>query len=245
MIRSSPHQLIAEGTDWLHGRITAQAAHRAAGPGPAQGEGPRTDALHQGREPHADRRRAVALPPRMAWLLRLLRDPIGVVPPRPVDQAPAARHRLEAMEAWAHLLPQRCALAVSTRPWRPKPSAAHTAPGGSATAPPLPSPCPMLSSAGSASPPSRPLMPLNPPNRRVRARTHGGVGGAELQSSPLSRLNPRSLTSWGEAQCFRAFCRPRRPATDVVGWEGGRGGPRATRKNRGRLLGHRRQRPLG
>ena len=28
----------------------------------------------------------------------------------------------------------------------------------------------------------------NPPNRRIRTRTYGGVGGAEPQGSPLSRL---------------------------------------------------------
>jgi hypothetical protein len=29
---------------------------------------------------------------------------------------------------------------------------------------------------------------LNPPNRRIRFRTYGGVGGAESRDSPLSRL---------------------------------------------------------
>jgi|HubBroStandDraft_6_1064221.scaffolds.fasta_scaffold45391_2 hypothetical protein len=29
---------------------------------------------------------------------------------------------------------------------------------------------------------------LNPPNRRIRSRTYGGVGGAESRDSPLSRL---------------------------------------------------------
>ena len=29
---------------------------------------------------------------------------------------------------------------------------------------------------------------INPSNRRVRTRTHGGVGGAEPQGSPLSRF---------------------------------------------------------
>jgi hypothetical protein len=29
---------------------------------------------------------------------------------------------------------------------------------------------------------------LNPPNRRIRFRMYGGVGGAESQDSPLSRL---------------------------------------------------------
>src|SRR5947209_19807538 len=30
--------------------------------------------------------------------------------------------------------------------------------------------------------------PLNPPNRRIRTRTYGGVGGAEPRGFPLSRL---------------------------------------------------------
>ena len=34
---------------------------------------------------------------------------------------------------------------------------------------------------------------INPSNRRVRTRTHGGVGGAEPQGSPLSRLCTRSM----------------------------------------------------
>src|SRR5215469_4499995 len=32
---------------------------------------------------------------------------------------------------------------------------------------------------------------LNPPNRRIRFRMYGGVGGAESQDSPLSRLTVR------------------------------------------------------
>jgi hypothetical protein len=33
---------------------------------------------------------------------------------------------------------------------------------------------------------------LNPPNRRIRTRTYGGVGGAEPRGSPLSRFAPAS-----------------------------------------------------
>ena len=35
---------------------------------------------------------------------------------------------------------------------------------------------------------------INPSNRRVRTRTHGGVGGAEPQGSPLSRLVCAAIT---------------------------------------------------
>src|SRR5580765_4552746 len=31
--------------------------------------------------------------------------------------------------------------------------------------------------------------PLNPPNRRMRTRMYGGVGGEKLRSSPLSRFH--------------------------------------------------------
>src|ERR1039458_9497224 len=33
---------------------------------------------------------------------------------------------------------------------------------------------------------------LNPANRRVRTRTHGGVGGEEPRGSPLSRFQERA-----------------------------------------------------
>src|ERR1700727_2416922 len=39
------------------------------------------------------------IPHRVAQLLRLLRDPVVVARPRPVDPATAARYRLEAMES--------------------------------------------------------------------------------------------------------------------------------------------------
>src|SRR5919199_1740016 len=70
----------------------------------AQGQGPRTDARRQGRQPRTDRRSTVALPGRVARLLRLLPDPVGVAIPGSVDQAAAASHCLAAMEARAHPL---------------------------------------------------------------------------------------------------------------------------------------------
>src|SRR5208337_981463 len=62
-------------------------------------------------------------------------------------------------------------------------------PGGSATAPRSPSRFPTTTSAEpSASLPSPTLKPHNQPNRRIRTRTYGGVGGEEPQGSPLSRF---------------------------------------------------------
>src|SRR5215211_1376348 len=65
--------------------------------------------------------------------------------------------------------------------------AAHMAPGGSRTAPRSPLPCRSPTSAHSASAPSPNCGRLNPPNRRIRTRMSGGVGGAEPRGSPLSR----------------------------------------------------------
>ena len=80
--------------------------------------------------------------------------------------------------------------------WRRKPPAALTAPGGSATAPRSPLRSRTTSSARpSASLPSRPPRPHNQPNRRVRTRTHGGVGGEGPRGSPLSRCVPSMFGS--------------------------------------------------
>src|SRR5688572_13507634 len=56
--------------------------------------------------------------------------------------------------------------------------------GGSVIAPRSPSLYQRPSSVGSASSPSaQTVLPPNPPNRRVRTRTHGGVGGGTRESS--------------------------------------------------------------
>ena len=62
----------------LHKREGAATAHRAAGARSLQSEGPETDAAHARGEPAADRQGAVRLSDRMAQLLRLLPDPVGV-----------------------------------------------------------------------------------------------------------------------------------------------------------------------
>ena len=80
-------------------RRIAPQAHR-----PLQSQGPGADAAHARAEPRADRQGAVVLPHRMARLLRLLRNSVGAARTRRVDQAAAARHRLEAMEAWTYSL---------------------------------------------------------------------------------------------------------------------------------------------
>ena len=64
----------------LHARDDAKAPDRAAGCRPFQGKRAGADAADAGREPRADRQGAVALPYRMARLLRLLRNPVGVAP---------------------------------------------------------------------------------------------------------------------------------------------------------------------
>src|SRR5580704_7211064 len=79
-------------------------AHRATGSCSLQSESPRTDATHQGSKPRADDRRTVALPYRLARLLWLLRNAIGVACAGRVDQAAAPCHRLEAMETRANAL---------------------------------------------------------------------------------------------------------------------------------------------
>ena len=102
-------------------------------------------------------------------------------------QAAAARHRLEAVEARAHPL---CGAATPRR--RPGPGGANrrqpTRPWRLSNSPALTIALPnaFLASLGLAS--LAPNRPLNPPNRRIRTRTYGGVGGAEPRGSPLSRF---------------------------------------------------------
>ena len=124
----------------------------------------------------------------LARLLRLLRDAHRCCVTRPVDQAAAARRRLEAMERGPHRFAELDA-AASAGTWRRKPPAVHMALGGSATAPRSPSPCPTPSSSRSALASLAITQgQLNPPNRRIRTRTYGGVGGEEPRGSPLSRF---------------------------------------------------------
>ncbi len=95
------------------------------------------DEADAGREPHANRQGVVALPYRMARLLRLLRNPVGVEPPRPVDQAKASIHGVEAMEAREHPLRgtapsrRRAHSGGSNRQSRPRPLADQQQPGAS------------------------------------------------------------------------------------------------------------------
>src|SRR5271165_5065107 len=58
---------------------------------------------------------------------------------------------------------------------------------------------------------------LNPPNRRIRTRTYGGVGGEEPRGSPLSRStsnSPRAALRQANNDPIRT-----RPA---FGWEAGK-----------------------
>ncbi|MGY3293492.1 retron-type reverse transcriptase [Bradyrhizobium sp. LM3.6] len=88
----------------LHRREGAAAAYRTAGDYPLQSESPGADATHVRTKPRTDRQGAVHLPCRLARILRLLPNPVGVERTRSVDQAAVARHRLEAVEAWSHSL---------------------------------------------------------------------------------------------------------------------------------------------
>ena len=107
-------------------------------------------------------------------------------PPRPVDPSAASRRRLEALEACAHSLrgaaPSRRRQEVggSDRQQRPRPMADQPQPGTQHRA--------VQRLFRPDWPRIRRRRPcrLTPSNRRVRTRTHGGVGGAEPRGPPQS-----------------------------------------------------------
>ena len=105
---------------------------------------------------------------------------------RDLDQWIRRRLRAIAWKQWKRGTTRfaNCDAAASAGIWRRKPPAARTALGGSATAPRSPSPCRTPSSPRSASLPSWRTRPLNPPNRRIRTRTYGGVGGGGREAPP-------------------------------------------------------------
>jgi hypothetical protein len=78
----------------------------------------------------------------------------------------------------------------SEKTWQLKPSAARTARGGSATVRLLQSRYQINTSASSVYPSSSRNAP---PNRRVRTRTHGGVGGKVCEDLPIQIV--RQLTA--------------------------------------------------
>src|SRR6202011_5310944 len=63
---------------YLHEGETASAAHRAAVADPLPEPGTGIDAQDPRQKPRADHQRAVRLPDRVARLLRLLRDTVGL-----------------------------------------------------------------------------------------------------------------------------------------------------------------------
>src|SRR5262249_55346424 len=81
-----------------------------------------------------------------------------------------------------------CDAAASAGTWRHKLPAARMAPGGSRTALRLTLLYPLAPCGPLAWLPSRCRGLLNPPNRRIRTRTSGVVGGEESRDSPVSRL---------------------------------------------------------
>ena len=147
-----------------------------------------TDASHKARQLHPSRGGVVPLPRWVAGLFRTLRGPLCPAPPRPVDPAAASRRRLDVLEVWAHPLrgsapPQRQQdPGGQDREQCPWPLAGQPKPGA------------LYRAAQRLLRPARPRIRrrrpcrLTPSNRRVRTRTHGGVGGAEPRGSPLSRF---------------------------------------------------------
>ena len=194
----------------LHERADTQAAHRAAGTCPAQGAGPGDDAPHEERQPWLSRCGVVPLPCRVAGLLRLLRDPLGVAPPRSMGQAAAPRHRLAAMEAWAYPL---CGAASprgqqapggENRRQCPWPMAAQQQPRA------LLRPAKRFLHSAWSRLPREPCRSLNPSNRRVRTRMHGN--GIRINifairiSRPLrfGRVPEAGACRWGWFRCQAA-----------------------------------------
>ena len=106
-----PGGAILSGLQLYRGTNTP-AAHRWTGGGPVQGSGPGADAGHEQRRSFPPDHGVVPLPCRVAGLLRLLRDPFGLAPPRPMDQTSASRLRLAAVETRAHSL---CSVAPPRR----------------------------------------------------------------------------------------------------------------------------------
>ena len=176
----------------LHEREDSQAAHCAASRLPGSRsrvrELTRADARHK---PRADRQRAVASISSDGAATSASARPRRCCAPRPVDQATASMPSSGSNGNAGGPALRSCAAAASAGIWRLKPPAAHTALGGSATAPRSPSLLPnaFFANARPSFPRAR-SMPLNQPNRRVRTRTHGGVGGEEPRGSPLSRFVP-------------------------------------------------------
>jgi Reverse transcriptase (RNA-dependent DNA polymerase) len=83
----------------LHERNTPKTASCATDGGSVQSESTGVNAPDPRPKPRADCQRAIPLSHRMAWVLWLLRNSDGVARARTVDQAAAARHRLETLAA--------------------------------------------------------------------------------------------------------------------------------------------------
>ena len=165
----------------LHQRDRAAPSHRAAGAGPVRQPRAAGDPAPVRQKPGADHRTAVRLSDRLARLLRLLPDHLGLARPGRMGTAASARARLGAMAfrpaALPRIAPTRDQHAVGghygSRGTRPRPVAAQ-----SASRSPGRSPNDLLRRPWPPNPGTgRRMTP--PPNRRVRTRMHGGVGGAE------------------------------------------------------------------
>src|SRR5262249_18022803 len=169
----------------------AAPSDRAAGAGPVHQPGSGADAADKRREPGADDRPPVRLSDGLARLLRHLPNRSRPAQPGGMGATPAAladlgalAHRPAALPRAAAPRDQRCvgghhgSLGARARPVAAQP--ASRPPGRS---------LPALLRRTWPSPPDAGRRMTPPPNRRVRTRTHGGVGGVELRGFPLSRLN--------------------------------------------------------
>ena len=136
-----------------------------------------------------------------------------------MDQAAAARRRLETMEARTHSL---CRTATPRR--RPGPGGTNRRqPTWPLAAQQQPRAYHRLANRllrvarlgfrrGTAS-------PHNPPNRRIRTRTYGGVGGAESRGSPLSHglfLCRTGFSVVAGASCSTSRLGEAKPTTLVI-----------------------------
>ena len=92
---------------------------------------------------------------------------------------------------------QRYVRGVSDVTWLHRQQEVHTARGESAVVQHSALPCPMPTLLRWDYQNSPFVATLNQPNRRVRTRTHGGVGGAEPRGSPLSRCVPGMFDNLG------------------------------------------------
>ena len=169
------------GPSWALASQSGRRPNGASRPGarPVQGAGPGDDALYQERQPRPPRHGVLPLPRRVAGLLWLLRDSLGTAFALTNGSDGGSGHRLAAVEAWAYPL---CGAAPPRHQQAPGGANRQQCPWAMADQQQpralLRAPQRLLRPAWPRIPPM-PSSRLNPSNRRVRTRMHGGVGGVE------------------------------------------------------------------